>query len=43
MFGVAMSAIFLGEQVISVKNLIALVCVSVGIIIINRKGKEILC
>ena len=42
-FGVAMSAIFLGEQVISVKNLIALVCVSVGIIIINRKGKEILC
>ncbi len=42
-FGVAMSAIFLGEQVISVKNLIALVCVSVGIIIINRKGREITC
>ena len=36
-FGVALSAVFLGEQVVSVKNLIALVCVSVGIIIINRK------
>ncbi len=42
-FGVAMSAIFLGEQVMSVKNLIALVCVSVGIIIINRKGRETAC
>ena len=39
-FGVALSAVFLGEQVVSVKNLIALVCVSVGIIIINRKGHE---
>ena len=37
-FGVALSAIFLGEQVVSVKNLAALICVSVGIIIINRKG-----
>ena len=40
-FGVAMSALFLGEQVASVKNLAALVLVSVGIIIINRKGHEI--
>lgn len=40
-FGVAMSALFLGEQVASVKNLVALVLVSVGIIIINRKGHEI--
>ena len=37
-FGVALSAIFLGEQVVSVKNLAALIFVSVGIIIINRKG-----
>ena len=36
-FGVALSAVFLGEQVVSVKNLAALVCVSIGIIIINRK------
>ncbi len=36
-FGVALSAVFLGEQVISVKNLAALVCVSVGIFIINRQ------
>ena len=39
-FGVALSAIFLGEQVVSVKNLAALICVSVGIIIINRKGTD---
>lgn len=39
-FGVALSAVFLGEQVLSVKNLAALVCVSAGIIIINRKGQE---
>ena len=37
-FGVALSAIFLGEQVVTVKNLAALIFVSVGIIIINRKG-----
>lgn len=42
-FGVALSAVFLGEQVVSVKNLAALVCVSIGIIIINRKGHEIQC
>ncbi len=40
-FGVGLSAIFLGEQVLSVKNLAALICVSVGIIIINRKGHGI--
>lgn len=36
-FGVALSAIFLGEQMASVKNLAALICVSIGIIIINRQ------
>lgn len=40
-FGVALSAIFLGEQVFSLKNLAALICVSVGIIIINRKGEDV--
>lgn len=40
-FGVALSAIFLGEQVVSVKNLAALVCVSVGIVIINQEGHKI--
>lgn len=39
-FGVALSAVFLGEQMASVKNLAALVCVSIGIIIINRRGHE---
>ena len=39
-FGVALSAVFLGEQMASVKNLAALVCVSIGIIIINRQGHE---
>lgn len=42
-FGVAMSAVFLGEQVASVKNLAALVCVSAGIIIINRKDRKAGC
>ena len=39
-FGVALSSVFLGEQMASVKNLAALVCVSIGIIIINRQGHE---
>ena len=39
-FGVALSAVFLGEQMASVKNLAALICVSIGIIIINRRGHE---
>ena len=36
-FGVALSGLLLGEQVLEVKNLIALALVSVGIIIVNRK------
>ena len=36
-FGVALSGLLLGEQVLEVKNLIALVLVSAGIIIVNRK------
>lgn len=44
-FGVALSGIFLGEEIFSVKNLLALVFVSVGIIIVNRnktgRGAEI--
>lgn len=34
-FGVVLSAIFLGEQVVSLKNLSALILVSVGILIVN--------
>ena len=36
-FGVALSGLLLGEQVLEMKNLIALVLVSAGIIIVNRK------
>ena len=36
-FGVALSGLLLGEQVLEVKNLIALALVSAGIIIVNRK------
>lgn len=36
-FGVALSGLLLGEQVLEIKNLIALVLVSAGIIIVNRK------
>ena len=36
-FGVALSGLLLGEQVLELKNLIALVLVSTGIIIVNRK------
>lgn len=35
-FGVALSAIFLGEEIFSLKNLTALILVSVGILIVNR-------
>lgn len=35
-FGVFLSALILGEQVLSFKNLGALICVSVGILIVNR-------
>ena len=34
-FGVLLSAIFLGEQIVSLQNLAALFCVSVGILIVN--------
>lgn len=37
-FGVALSGLLLGEQVMEVKNLISLALVSAGIIIVNRKG-----
>lgn len=36
-FGVALSALLLGEQIASVKTLAALVFVSIGIIIVNRE------
>lgn len=39
-FGVIMSGIFLGESVFSVKNIIALVLVSVGIGVVNAKHGE---
>lgn len=39
-FGVLLSAVILGERALSVKNLIALLLVSAGIIIVNRKGEE---
>lgn len=35
-FGVALSAIFLGEEIFSLKNLTALILVSVGILIVNH-------
>lgn len=36
-FGVVLSGLLLGEQVLEVKNLIALVLVSVGIVIVNKQ------
>ncbi|WP_461810981.1 DMT family transporter [Faecalimonas sp.] len=39
-FGVALSGIFLGEEILSVKNVIALLCVCVGIIIVNREKQS---
>ena len=39
-FGVVLSALFLGEQVFTLQNLAALVCVSAGILIINSTGKQ---
>lgn len=38
-FGVFLSGIFLGEQAVSLKNLAALICVSIGILIVN--GQEL--
>ena len=37
-FGVALSAVFLGEKIISVRNLSALLLVSLGILIVNGKS-----
>lgn len=34
-FGVFLSAVILGEKIASLKNLAALVCVSIGILIVN--------
>ena len=39
-FGVALSGLILGEKVFELKNLAALILVSVGIIIVNRPAKE---
>ncbi|MEG0721777.1 MAG: DMT family transporter [Lachnospiraceae bacterium] len=39
-FGSLLSGIFLGEQVFSLKNLVALVLVSVGIILVNRAAPQ---
>ena len=36
-FGVVLSGLLLGEQVLEVKNLIALVLVSIGIVIVNKQ------
>lgn len=40
-FGVALSALFLHENIFEIKNLAALILVSVGIIIVNRPGKTL--
>ena len=39
-FGVALSGLILGEKIFELKNLIALVLVSAGIVIVNRPAKE---
>jgi drug/metabolite transporter (DMT)-like permease len=39
-FGVLLSAIFLNEQVFTIQNLTALICVSVGIMVVNHTGKQ---
>jgi len=39
-FGVVLSGLLLGEQILSVKNLAALVLVSIGIFIVNSKTEE---
>lgn len=35
-FGSSLSAVFLGEQIFKLKNLVALICVCVGIILVNQ-------
>lgn len=39
-FGVLLSAIFLGEQVFTIQNLAALLCVSLGILIVNQTEEQ---
>lgn len=39
-FGVVLSGILLGETIFSVKNMIALILVSIGIIIVNKGGAK---
>ena len=39
-FGVALSALFLKENIWTLQNLAALILVSVGILIVNLKGKD---
>lgn len=39
-FGVVLSAVFLGEEILSLKNLSALILVSAGILIVNRPGNQ---
>ena len=39
-FGVTLSAIFLGESIFTLQNLIALTLVSIGIIIVNKTNQE---
>jgi len=38
-FGVMMSGIFLGENIFALRNVLALACVCIGIIIVNRQEK----
>lgn len=38
-FGVMMSGIFLGENIFALRNILALACVCIGIIIVNRQEK----
>lgn len=40
-FGVVLSAIFLGEQIFSLKNLAALILVSIGILIVNKTKSKL--
>lgn len=40
-FGIVLSAIFLGEQIFSRKNLVALILVSIGILIVNKPGNKL--
>ncbi|MDO4942381.1 MAG: DMT family transporter [Lachnospiraceae bacterium] len=40
-FGTVLSGIFLGEQVLTVVNVISIICVSLGIVFVNRNGKKV--